>query len=97
MPSYPQHAFTASNSIEEIVVTAQKREQNTESVRITMNVIGTDKLRARNYQNLSELASTIVNIELFEDLPSAGISTWVIRGVGLQDFNTNNTQTASVY
>lgn len=97
MPSYPQHAFTASNSIEEIVVTAQKREQNTESVRITMNVIGTDKLRARNYQNLSELASTIVNIELFEDFPSAGISTWVIRGVDLQDFNTNNTQTASVY
>ncbi len=97
MPSFSQSASIPANSIQEIVVTAQKREQDAQAVGITMSVIGADELRARNYQHLSEVASTIANIELFEDFPSAGIPTWVIRGVGLQDFNTNNTPTASVY
>ncbi len=97
MPSYSQLAFSPPNSIQEIIVTAQKREQDAQSVGITMNVIDADELRARNYQNLPEATAAIANIELFEDFPSAGIPTWVIRGVGLQDFNTNNTPTASVY
>jgi iron complex outermembrane receptor protein len=92
-----QPAASSSNSIQEIVVTAQKREQNLQSVGITMRVFDEDELAARNIQNLPEIASVIANVELFEDFPSAGIPTWIIRGVGLQDFNTNNTPTASVY
>jgi outer membrane cobalamin receptor len=78
MPSFSQPAFTSSNSIQEISVTAQKREQDAQSVGITMNVIDAAELRKRNYQNLPEVASAIANIELFEDFPSAGIPTWVI-------------------
>lgn len=97
MPSIAQSEINSSNRIQEVLVTAQKREQDAQSVGLSMTVFDAEELRARNYQSLPEVASAIANIELFEDFPSAGIPTWVIRGVGLQDFNTNNTPTASVY
>ena len=97
MPSIAQSEINSSNRIQEVLVTAQKREQDVQSVGLSMTVFDAEELRARNYQSLPEVASAIANIELFEDFPSAGIPTWVIRGVGLQDFNTNNTPTASVY
>ena len=82
-PGFAQPASTPSNTIQEIVVVAQKRQQNLQSVGITMNVLDADEFSARNYQNLSEAASAIANVELFEDFPSAGIPTWIIRGVGV--------------
>ncbi len=97
MPSIAQSEINSSNRIQEVLVTAQKREQDAQSVGLSMTVFDAEELRARNYQSLPEVASAIASIELFEDFPSAGIPTWVIRGVGLQDFNTNNTPTASVY
>src|SRR5690606_37621182 len=33
----------------------------------------------------------------FQDYGGNGLPIWVIRGVGLQDFNANNTTTAAIY
>lgn len=83
--------------IQEVIVTAQKREQSLQSLGVTMSALSAAELDARNYRDLAESTAAISNVELFEDYPSAGLPTWIIRGVGLQDFNTNNTPTASVF
>src|SRR5690606_25897055 len=79
------------------MVTAQKRERNAQELGVSLNVLDDEMLRSLALFNLPDVAAHIPNVQLFEDFGGAGIPTWVIRGVGLQDFNTNNTPTAGVY
>lgn len=101
MTAFRMDAAIAQSAINpllrEITVTAQKRAQNTQEVGITLTVLDAQALKALNLSTLPEAAAFIPNVELFEDFAGAGIPTWVIRGVGLQDFNSNNTPTAAVY
>ncbi|MEY4640999.1 MAG: hypothetical protein RLZZ227_993 [Pseudomonadota bacterium] len=83
--------------LEQIVVTAKKRSQSQQRVNISMSVIPRETVEALNLRSLPDAAALVENVELFEDFPGAGIPTWIIRGVGLQDFNSNNTPTAGVY
>jgi len=83
--------------MEEIVVTANKREQDIQQLGLTMSALDADQLRALNLQSLPDITTAIPNVELFEDYGGHGLPVWVIRGVGLQDFNANNTPTAAVY
>jgi iron complex outermembrane receptor protein len=80
-----------------ITVTATRREENINGVDISLSVIDAAEIESLNLLSLPELASLAQNVSLFEDFPGAGIPTWVIRGVGLQDFNSNNTPAAAVY
>ncbi|MDT8398660.1 MAG: TonB-dependent receptor [Pseudomonadales bacterium] len=83
--------------LEEILVTARKRSENSQSIGLSMAVFDADALKTMNLKSLPDVSSAISNVELFEDFSGAGLPTWIIRGVGLQDFNTNNTPTAAVY
>jgi iron complex outermembrane receptor protein len=95
--SHLQAQPVAGNPIEEVIVTAQKREQNIQDIGITMSALGSEQIKQRALQTLPDVASSISNIQLFEDYGGHGMPTWVIRGVGLQDFNANNSTTAAVY
>jgi iron complex outermembrane receptor protein len=90
-------AQTSSGGLEQIVVTAKKRSQDLRQVDISMSVISGEAAEALRLRTLPELAGLVEGVEVFEDYPGAGIPTWIIRGVGLQDFNSNNTPTAGVY
>ncbi|MBU3069387.1 TonB-dependent receptor [Aestuariicella sp. G3-2] len=89
-------AYAASPTIEEIVVTAQKRGQNMQDVPIAMSAFNEDQLKSLDAANLQSMTEHIAGAELFDDR-GAGQPTWVIRGVGLSDFNANNTPTAAIY
>lgn len=80
-----------------VTVLARKRSETLQKVDISMDVISADTMRSLKLDYLPQLAELSENVAMFEDMPGAGIPTWVIRGVGLQDFNTNNTPTASVF
>src|SRR5687767_13289412 len=95
--SHLQAQILTGNSIEEVIVTAQKREQNIQDIGITMSALTSEQIKQRALQTLPDVTSSISNIQLFEDYGGHGLPTWVIRGVGLQDFNANNTSTAAVY
>lgn len=88
--------FAASPTIEEIIVTAQKRGQNMQDVPIAMSAFNEDQLKSLGAANLQSMTEHIAGAELFDDR-GAGQPTWVIRGVGLSDFNANNTPTAAIY
>ena len=83
--------------VEEIIVTAQKRAESIQDVGITMAAFDFDDIRRASLQDLSEVPQLVSNVELFGDYGGGGLPTWVIRGVGLQDFNANNTPTAAIY
>ena len=85
-----------SDALEEIVVTAQKREQSLQDVSIAITAFDSSELAALGTSNLEELTEFVASAELFDDR-GAGQPSWVIRGVGLADFNANNTPTAAIY
>jgi iron complex outermembrane recepter protein len=97
LTAYGTQAQMTSPLLDEILVTARKRPESVQQVGMAIEVVDAQTIRNLNLQNLPAIAPFIANVELFEDYSGASIPTWVIRGVGLQDFNTNNTPTAAIY
>ena len=83
-------------TLEEVVVTAQKRTESLQDVSIAISAFGEKELRNLSIANLENLTQSVSGVELFDERGS-GQPTWVIRGVGLADFNANNTPTAAIY
>jgi iron complex outermembrane recepter protein len=83
-------AFAAStdDTLEEIVVTAQFREQNLQSTPLSITAVNAELLESRNQTNIAEVASQAPNVTLKPQGaafgPAMGAS---IRGVGQFDFN----------
>jgi iron complex outermembrane receptor protein len=86
----------AAAELEEIVVTAQKRVEDIQSVGIAISAFSASDLRELGANSLRDLPQFTPNVALFDEY-GTGQPTWVIRGVGLTDFNANNTPTAAIY
>ncbi len=83
--------------LDEVQVIAKKRQQSATNVDIAVNVLDPQLLNALNFRSLPDAAAFAENVAMFEDFSGASLPTWVIRGVGVQDYNANNTPTAAVY
>ncbi|MEO1553166.1 MAG: TonB-dependent receptor, partial [Pseudomonadota bacterium] len=77
-------------------VTAQNRPERVNDIPIVISTFSGDTLAELGATNLSDVPQFIPGVELFDER-GAGQPTWIIRGVGLADFNANNTPTASVF
>ncbi|KAA1192611.1 TonB-dependent receptor [Pseudohalioglobus sediminis] len=88
--------FAAHAQLEEIVVTAQKREQSLQDVSIAISAFDSSQLTELGLTNLEQLPYVIPSVQL-SDARGAGQPTWVIRGAGLADFNANNTPVAAIF
>jgi iron complex outermembrane receptor protein len=88
--------FAAHADIEEIIVTANKRAQSIQDVPIAISAFDNAALAEIGADSLENLTNFVPGVALFDDR-GAGQPTWVIRGVGLADFNANNTPTAAIY
>ena len=88
--------FAAHAQLEEIIVTAQKRQQSLQDVPIAIAVFDASALREQGLRSLQDVTSVVPSVELYDDR-GAGTPTWIIRGAGLEDFNANNTPVAAVF
>lgn len=79
-----------------VFVTAQKREQSIQDVSISIAAFDTEAIEDAGATSVENLAYFVPGVDLL-DTRGAGQPTWVIRGVGLEDFNSNNTPTAAIY
>ncbi len=90
-------ASSASNFIlDEVVVTAQKREQSLQDVGISIAAMSGDQMTERGIDNIDGLANSIPNVQLF-NLSGGGVPVVILRGVGLQNFRINDTPTTGIY
>ncbi|GAA6151885.1 TonB-dependent receptor [Pseudoteredinibacter isoporae] len=85
-----------AQTLEEVVVTAQKRDQSSQDIPISVSAFSAEQISKLGNTGLQELAANVAGAEIFDDRGS-GQPTWVIRGVGLADFNPNNTPTAAIF
>ncbi len=81
--------MTAYPQIEEIVVTAQKREENLQDTPIAITAFTEEALEARMISDISKLADFTPNVIFDTTAPISGLSNGAavfIRGIGQLDF-----------
>jgi len=91
---------TPGSGIEEIVVTAQKRSENIQSVPIAISAFTANALKERAVGDVSQLSSLSPNVTLDASTPFSGSSAVLgasIRGVGSADFAFNIDSAVGVY
>jgi len=82
-------------SFEEVVVTAQKREQSLQEVGISIAAFSSSDLESNRILDVTGVTEFVPNVELALS-PDNDIPIFVVRGVGLQDYNANNTPTTAL-
>jgi iron complex outermembrane receptor protein len=83
-----QEAAEAREGSNEIVVTAQFREQNLQDTPIAITALNAEMIEARGYEDLSDVGTSAPNVSLREAPSTFGpaVSAY-IRGVGQHDSN----------
>lgn len=93
-------AASATTSVEEVVVTAQKRSQNVQTVPIAITAFTAKSLKDRGVQNVHDLSALTPNVNLDAGSPFSGSSAVLsasIRGIGQDDFAMNLDPGVGVY
>lgn len=82
--------------LEEITVTAQKREQSITDVSISMNAFSSEDMRLFRVEDPTDISQFVSNMDIKGTL--GGVNPAItLRGVGLNDFNANNNPSVGVY
>jgi iron complex outermembrane receptor protein len=85
----PGHADAAIQPIEEIVVTARRREENLQEVPISITAMTGTELEARQLYAMDQLGAVVPNLQFDKAAPSSGSSSVgqiFIRGIGQADY-----------
>jgi outer membrane receptor protein involved in Fe transport len=88
----PERATT----IDEVIVTAQRREQAAQDVGIALSVLSGESLIQQGVTNVNQLQNATPNLEV-EPAFGGGAAQFRLRGVGFQDYASNNSPTVGVY
>lgn len=85
--------------IEEVVVTARKREEGVQSTPVSMVAVGAEGLKARSVDSFSRLGEVAPNIEINGGIPNGGGSATqiFIRGIGQDDYSFPNEPGVGLY
>ena len=89
-------AQDAGLQIEEIIVTAQKREQNLNDVSVAVTVFSGADIREQRLGQPIDLAAQTPNLNINETFGNS-ITNVSIRGLGLNDYAVNNNPAAGIY
>ena len=79
-------AVAPDNTVQEIVVTAQKRSENLQDVPIAITALTAETLRNKGVGNLLGLSGIAPGLQIKTDDNAANPRIF-IRGVGVNDFN----------
>ncbi len=91
-----QVASVQAATLEEVVVTAQKREQGANDIGITMNAFSGDLLRDLGVATAEDIAVITPGLTVNETA-ATGVPLYTIRGVGFQDYSTGASSTVGLY
>lgn len=90
-------AETGDEGLSTIVVTAQKREQNLQSVGIAVTAVTAESIASRNITSSADLAGKIVGLENYSPYGPGTSANVVIRGIGVNDFGEGHEAPVTTY
>jgi iron complex outermembrane receptor protein len=89
-----------AQQLEEVVVTAQRREQDVQNVPIAISAFTTETLRNKGVMDVNQLTNLTPNVNLDSSSPFSGDTSVLsasIRGIGQDDFAFNLDPGVGVY
>lgn len=92
----PSGSQSGAQAVDDIVVTAQRRQESSQKVGLALTVISGDDLDNRNIGNVNDLENSVPSLEVDSQL-GGGQPQFRVRGVGLTDYAANNTSTVGIY
>lgn len=93
--TYANESQPGITELEEIIVSSQRREQSLQDIPITVNVISADELESRQFNELADIANSLVLVGA--NYNPGGITNYYIRGIGLDDFNLSAIPSVGIY
>jgi iron complex outermembrane receptor protein len=91
------NAFAAQALVEEIVVTAQKREQAMQDVGIAVTAFSGEQIRQLGFQSSVDIVAHTPGMTFGTPTAEGNNANLALRGVALNDFNDNNESPVAVY
>ena len=85
-----------TQGIGDIVVTAQRRDESAQDVGVALSALTGDELARRGVTNVNQLQFQVPSLEVVPAF-GGGQPQFRLRGVGFEDYATNNTPTVGVY
>jgi iron complex outermembrane receptor protein len=97
----PALALTSLNTwaepLEEIIVTAQKREQNLQEVGVSVTAFTANQIKEFGFTNSLDAIAQTPGLSFGTPTAEGNNASLTLRGVGLSDFNDNNEGPVAVY
>ena len=97
MPASAQtHSETRASTLQDIVVTAQRRAQPSQDVGIALSVVDGGDLNEKGVNVINDIENVVPNLEVDSQFGS-GQPSFRIRGIGTREYSSNNAATVGVY
>ena len=93
----PAVAQDGNDRLDTIVVTAEKREENLQTVPVAVTAFSGDDIRELGFTNSVDIAAQVPGLNIGTPVGEGNNPSITLRGVGLNDFNDNNEGSVSVY
>lgn len=94
--AFAQDAEASAGAVEDIVVTAQRREERLQDVPVSVTALSSEALQSRRILNASDLASVTPNLQ---SVSTVGSSTpiFALRGISMSDYSLNQASPVATY
>ena len=93
----PQPPPESTARVSEVVVTAQRRSENIQEVPVSVQAISSRQLIAAGIKSTQDLGQITPNVTIISPIGAGNQPLITIRGIGLNDFDTNNAGPNGVY
>jgi iron complex outermembrane receptor protein len=90
-------AAAAASQVQEVVVTAQRRSQNIQQVPISIQAFTAKTITDLGIKSSADLGQVTPNVDIAMPAGSGNQPIITIRGIGLNDYDTNNAGPNGVY
>jgi iron complex outermembrane receptor protein len=90
-------AMSMAQELEEIIVTAQKREQNLQEVGISVTAFTDNQIRELGFVNTTDVVAMTPGLNFTVPNAEASVINFFLRGVGLNDFADAQENPVAVY
>jgi iron complex outermembrane receptor protein len=95
--AHAQTQAAAAAQVQEVVVTAQRRAQNLQDVPVSVQALSNRDLQAAGVKATQDLGQITPNVTIVSPIGQGNQPLITIRGIGLNDFDTNNAGPNGVY
>lgn len=97
LPASAQTVFhDPATSVDDIIVTAQRREQASQKVGVALNVLSGEELTEKGVSVVNDIENTVPNLEVDSQF-GGGQPQFRIRGIGATQYSANNTSSTGIY